>query len=238
MWECFLCSRLQRSAQINVRINHLNSSNQRRRSFPTSTRHVFLPRLPSSSCLLSKTRGGKKKAAEWETGRKRGVKRRTLGLYRRWRAPGAPWLQRRRLRWRRRPRWGSGRRPRPCADPGRCSTAPGGRSAGGRRPDGSGASSRCRRCGGRAARPSPDQEEEENSIKNGKNYSDWEHTALVRAAACSCCSLRWRLRAANHPKKNNETINLMSQHKLTRPNTKHHKVQPSKLRLEMLKIIK
>lgn len=100
---------------------------------------------------------GKEEPAGGDTGRMKKVfKWRTLGLYRRWHGQGFPWQRRRQLWWRRRRRLGSWRRRWLCAGPWRCSTAPEGRSAGGRRPDGSAASSRCRRCGEWAARLSPE----------------------------------------------------------------------------------
>lgn len=107
--------------------------------------------------------GGKKTKPKHENSQVKGnaakkenFKWRTLGLYRLWHERAFPWRRRTRLRWRRRLRLGSGQRRRPCADPWHCSTAPEGTSAGGRLPGASAGCSRCHRCGGSGAHPSPE----------------------------------------------------------------------------------
>lgn len=107
--------------------------------------------------------GGKKTKPKHENSQVKGnaakkenFKWRTLGLYRLWHERAFPWRRRTRLRWRRRRRLGSGQRRRPCADPWHCSTAPEGTSAGGRLPGASAGCSRCHRCGGSVAHPSPE----------------------------------------------------------------------------------
>lgn len=98
-----------------------------------------------------------------EGGTEKLLKWRTLGLYRRRRVRGLL-LQQRKRPWLKPARHsGSGLHRWPCGCLWRCSTAPGGPSAGGRHPDATGALSRYRRCDGWAARPSPECRSQEDA---------------------------------------------------------------------------
>lgn len=138
-----------------------------RRSAATLHLFFFFQAMEALGRLLRRPHRREGKWEEQSGGRreKRGrvflfcFKEKTLGLYRRWPGRRRPWRRWRRRRWRRRPRLGSWRRRWPCEGRERCSTWPAGRSGGGRRPGGSAAWSRCRHCGGWAARQLPVKEE-------------------------------------------------------------------------------
>lgn len=135
----------------------------------TSQSYILLPLWHSiNSCIIFTIEVRKNPLEGRREGGKEVFKWRTLGLYRRWHGRRFPWQRRRQLRLRRRRCWGSRRRRWPRGGPWHCSTSPEGRSAGGRRPDGSAASSRCRRCGGWAARLSAECRQEGRKRKRSE----------------------------------------------------------------------